>query len=414
IVSAYDSEVMHRSAEELGARHFVAKPVLPESLRDLVKWLAGDPADAAPAPQQGGETFDLAGMRILLVEDNPINQQLAVELLQSQQAQVHVADNGEAALARIHAHPAGFYSAVLMDLQMPVMDGYEATRLLRLDARHVDLPIIAVSAHAMDDERERCLVLGMNGHISKPFEPELLYATLARLHAGGKATRPGPTTSAPVRSSPAPAAASQASALPAITGLDLERGLRYADGRAELYRQMLARFALDHADFAPRAHALLAASQWAVLAREAHTLKGLAAGLGCGALATEAADLERATTAADGERARTRLARLEDVLEPLLSGLRDHFHPPGADSGAPRADAAPPAGALPDWLPRLRELLEQGDTDARELWSRHRDEIARWLPFQTAQRIALALDNFEFDAALSHLDDDAERSGVKQ
>ena len=400
IVSAYDSEVMHRSAEELGARHFVAKPVLPESLRDLVKWLAGDPADEAPAAQRTGESFDLAGMRILLVEDNPINQQLAVELMQSQNAQVHVADNGEAALARIHAHPPGFYAAVLMDLQMPVMDGYEATRLLRLDARHIDLPIIAVSAHAMDDERERCLVLGMNGHISKPFEPELLYATLARLHAAGKAARPGPTTSAPVRGSAAPAPASQASALPAITGLDVERGLRYADGRAELYRQMLARFALDYADFAPRTRSLLASSQWTVLAREAHTLKGLAAGLGCAVLAAEATELERAATAPDSDRARARLARLESVLEPLLRGLRDHFDRPSGDTGAYRADAGPPAGTPPDWLPRLRELLEQGDVDARELWETHRDEVAHWLPFQTAQRIALALDNFEFDAAL--------------
>ncbi|MEO7150089.1 MAG: response regulator [Burkholderiaceae bacterium] len=414
IVSAYDSEVMHRSAEELGARHFVAKPVLPESLRDLVRWLAGDGTDEAPTSQGTGETFDLAGMRILLVEDNPINQQLAVELLQGQNAQVHVADNGEAAIARIHAHPSGFYTAVLMDLQMPVMDGYEATRLLRLDARHVDLPIIAVSAHAMDDERERCLVLGMNGHISKPFEPELLYSTLARLHAAGRAARPGPTTSAPVRGSAALPPAPPALALPAITGLDPERGLRFADGRVELYRQMLERFARDHADFTSRAQALHASGQWPVLAREAHTLKGLAAGLGCGALAAEAAELERTATARDSDDARSRLARLADVLEPLRRALHDYFVRPVDAAGAASADTAAPGGAPPRWLPRLRDLLEQGDTDARELWSAHRDEAAQWLPAQTVQRVERALDNFEFDVALNHLNDDMRRTQVEQ
>ena len=92
---------------------------------------------------------------------------------------VTVANNGQEAIECIHAHRPTYFSVVLMDLQMPVMDGYEATRLLRLDSRYVKLPIIAMTAHAMADERERCLVLGMNGHVSKPIEPELLYATLA-------------------------------------------------------------------------------------------------------------------------------------------------------------------------------------------------------------------------------------------
>ena len=119
---------------------------------------------------------------MLLVEDNPINQQLAVELMESRRVKVDVANNGQEAIERINAHRPTYYSVVLMDLQMPVMDGYEATRLLRLDSRYVKLPIVAMTAHAMADERERCLVLGMNGHVSKPIDPEMLYATLAEFN----------------------------------------------------------------------------------------------------------------------------------------------------------------------------------------------------------------------------------------
>ena len=183
---------MHNTAEELGARHFLPKPVLPESLRDLVRWLAGDETAFAPFEQKAAATADLAGLRVLLVEDNPINQQLAVELMESRRVNVDVANNGQEAIERINAHAPTYFSVVLMDLQMPVMDGYEATRLLRLDSRYVKLPIVAMTAHAMADERERCLVLGMNGHVSKPIDPEMLYATLAeyKVHARRRAPRP--------------------------------------------------------------------------------------------------------------------------------------------------------------------------------------------------------------------------------
>ena len=102
-----------------------------------------------------------------------------------------IANNGQEAIERINFHSPTSYSVVFMDLQMPVMDGYEATRLLRLDSRYVNLPIVAMTAHAMADERERCQVLGMNGHVSKPIDPEMFYAMLARFSTPGAAARPG-------------------------------------------------------------------------------------------------------------------------------------------------------------------------------------------------------------------------------
>jgi two-component system, sensor histidine kinase and response regulator len=410
IVSAYDSESMHSKAEELGGRHFLPKPVLPESLRDLFKWLAGNEAANGPFEQQPPTTADLGGLRVLLVEDNPINQQLAVELLESRRVNVDVANNGQEAIERIYAHPPAYYSVVLMDLQMPVMDGYEATRLLRLDSRYVNLPIVAMTAHAMADERERCQVLGMNGHVSKPIDPQMLYATLMGFTPPGAAPRPGPTTSQGMRA--APMAGTDDPDLPEIVGLDMHAGLRHAGGKVSFYSQLLQRFARDFAGFATTVESMLVAGHWADAAREVHTFKGLAGSLGANEVQLWAAALENAARAHDIAAARSNLARTGECLAPLLSALRVHFGlEDSADlrSGGIHATNAAPAGADPaaaapsDWLARFRGLLQEGDVEAKELWESRQEEIAARLPFHVVQRISLALNDFEFDTALSLL-----------
>jgi CheY-like chemotaxis protein len=409
IVSAYDSEIMHRKAEDLGARHFLPKPVLPESLRELVRWLAGGDAAARPFEQRTETTADLAGLCVLLVEDNPINQQLAVELLQSRRVHVDVANNGQQAIERINGHPPSYYSVVLMDLQMPVMDGYEATRLLRLDSRYVNLPIVAMTAHAMADERARCQVLGMNGHVSKPIEPELLFATLAGFSSSAAGPRPGPTTSP--GSHAAPAAGTDVSELPAAAGLDLHAGLHHAGGRIALFSRLLRQFARDYAEFGASVESLLSAQRWEDAAREAHTLKGLAATLGASEVGPRAAALENAARAHDLALARSHLARAGECLEPLVAALRAHFaleDRAGTRSGAIRATNTAPA-AVPaeaeDWLARFRDLLQAGDIEAKALWESRQDAIPARLPDHVVQRISLALDNFDFDAVLALLAD---------
>ena len=336
IVSAYDSEIMHSKADELGARHFLPKPVLPESLRDLVRWLAGKDAAYAPSARPAAPIDDLADLQVLVVEDNAINQQLAVELLESRRVKVDVANNGQEAIERIHAHPPTHYSVVLMDLQMPVMDGYEATRLLRMDSRYVNLPIVAMTAHAMADERARCQVLGMNGHISKPIDPEVLYAALAGFHHAGAAPRPGPTTSPAARA--APAAGTDEPSLPEIAGLDVHAGLHHAGGKAAFYSQLLRRFAHDYADFTEPFESVLAAGHWEDATRQAHTLKGLAASLGADEVRSRAAALENAARVHDVAAVRSNLAGTGACLAPLVAALRAHFAIEDARAPALRRD----------------------------------------------------------------------------
>jgi CheY-like chemotaxis protein/HPt (histidine-containing phosphotransfer) domain-containing protein len=398
VVSAYDSEMMHRIAGGLGVRHFVPKPVLPQSLRTLVRWLGGDESPATDGERQASASVDLAGLRVLLVEDNAMNRQLAVELLRDKQVEVHVAHNGQEAIERINDHGGGYYAVVLMDLQMPVMDGYEATRLLRLDPRFVDLPIVALSAHAMADERERCQVLGMNGHLSKPIEPDALYAALAAFRAAPAAERPGPTTVSPYAAGLAPPL--DASRLPAVAGLDVAAGLHHADGKLELYVQLLRRFAIEYAAFAETFAALLDAADWPEGILQAHTLKGLAASLGARELRAAATTLERAARQRGPDAARAALRDVDAQLRPLLQGLREQLPAPTPL----RAKFPAPAPAdTATWLPRLRELLAQGDVEALELWEARQVELAELLPDQTLQRVSRALERFEFDVAAEAL-----------
>ncbi len=321
VVSAYDSEIIHSRAEELGARHFLPKPVLPESLRELVRGLVGG---EATSPAESGEAaIDLAGMRVLVVEDNPINQQLAAELLQSRGVAVDVAGNGQEAIDRIIAQPPDHYGVVLMDLQMPVLDGYDATRLLRLDARYLNLPIVAMTAHALAEERERCQVLGMNGHISKPIDPDVLYATLAGFREGSDVSRPGPVTHA--AASAAATLSVHEAALPHIAGLDTDAGLRHAGGRPAFYVHLLQRFARDYAGFAADVDSMLASSRWDDAERQAHTLKGLAGSLGATDVKPRAAALESAARARDMAEAQAALASIGASLAPLVAAVDAHY-----------------------------------------------------------------------------------------
>ncbi len=418
VVSAYDSEVMHAAAKELDANYFLPKPVLPESLRHLFGWLAGG-RDQVQEPAAGeAAASDLAGMRVLLVEDNPINQQVAAELMQGRGLEVELADDGEQAVQKVLAHPAGHYDLVLMDLQMPVMDGYEATRRPRLDQRYFDLPIVAMTAHAMAEERRRCQVLGMNGVVTKPIEPELLYATLARFAtvapAGTSVAPPGAARA--IDPSPPPAMTPPA-ALPVIAGLDTTTGLRRVGGKLAFYRQMLARFAREQGSFESRFAQAVSSGDWHAALREAHTLKGLAGSMGATEVQARAEALEKAARDKSAQGVTGPLAEVVACLVPLVRALEAQVTPESLQ-GAAAATRTPPAGVSPaageaapqasvDWAARFRRLLSEGDLEAKELWDVRRAELSSGLSPQTLARISLALENYEFDSVVALLREEA-------
>ncbi len=180
IVSAHDMAGLQHMAEGLGVQRVLTKPVLPEHIRSIFKNRQPAPVPTPAASPTSDDTARLAGMRVLLVEDNMVNQLLARKLLEAKKIQVDVAADGQQALDKLHAHAPDHYHLVLMDMQMPVMDGYTATQRLRTQPQFEQLPIVALTAHAMVEEAERCKALGMNEHLSKPIHPEKLYQMLLR------------------------------------------------------------------------------------------------------------------------------------------------------------------------------------------------------------------------------------------
>ncbi|MFM8330507.1 MAG: PAS domain S-box protein [Candidatus Methylumidiphilus sp.] len=303
------------------------------------------PLPPASGPDAGGGLAALRGARVLLAEDNELNQEVAAELLRGVGIDVDIADNGQAALEKLRARP---YDLVLMDMQMPVMDGLSATRAIRQDRRLQALPIVAMTANAMACDREQCLAAGMDDHIAKPIEPKRLYAVLARWLQGLP-------PAAPPLAAHAPFPSGQFGDIP---GLAVARGLANMNGKTALYAKILRQFTAHHADAAARIRADLDSSDDASAQRRAHTLKGIcgtigAAGLQALAFAVEQAILDNAP--------RGRLAALLQDLAVELDSLTGHID---ACLGA----AAPPAPhtAAPGLAARMAALLADGDPAATD------------------------------------------------
>ncbi len=395
VVSAYDSEIMHEAADRLGAQHFLPKPVLPQALRNLLNTLTGNSVDEHSGSYDSGVNANLSGMRVLLVEDNLINQQLAVELMESRGIEVMVANNGQEALDRLAAVAPDHYHAVFMDLQMPVMDGYEATSRLRADKRYYELPIIAMTAHAMVEERERCKALGMQDHVSKPIEPDTLYAVLARFYVAGPQAHAA--SSVPVSSAAKPASKALM-ALPQIDGLDTATGLRRAGGKQELYIWLLKSFVADYADTPAQIESAMDEEHWEDAERLAHTVKGLLGSMGANEAQQRAETLELALK--DRQAAwQDALAALLVVLGPLLSALREHL--PEAIEEENSSEQPMSGAELPSWWNEFETLLDEGNFKAAGLWESGKSELTGLFPGQTIRRISTALENFDFDGAKS-------------
>jgi two-component system sensor histidine kinase/response regulator len=306
-------------AERLHLDGFLVKPVTRSMLVDALVSAFADPSDQVAAVASATtEGVVLTGLRVLLVEDNDINQQIAVELLEGVGAHVDVASNGRVAVDLLLGGPMPpAYDVVLMDLQMPVMDGHQATAKIRSDPRFTALPIYAMTAHATLEEREFCLTNGMNGHIAKPIDPALLFDTLSKIACqasdmviADSGAPPEASVEAPVELSP-------------VDGLDTADGLRRVGGNTKLYVKLLRQFASQQAGATEQLRAALASNDVESAIRLSHTLKGVAGNLGAGEVQNAAAVLETMLRNGSPENlTRQSLEQLAEILDPLLARIR--------------------------------------------------------------------------------------------
>ncbi len=416
IVTAYGREEVVRGAQEAGIDYLILKPVSASVLFDTMMRVLGHHAIAAPAaspPERRTAALHaldpLRGARILLVEDNDLNQQVASEMLRDAGFGVDIAANGQLAIAMVQtaaqAQPGELpaYDLVLMDMQMPVMDGVTATRLLRADQRHDAMPILAMTANAMQIDRQRCLDAGMQGFVTKPIDPDALWRALAqwirpRDGLGTPASRQAPRPAAPGETLEGPVLPQD------IEGLDTALGLRRVMGKRTLYLSLLAKFANGQRHVAAEIGRALAQQDVATAERLAHTLKGVAGNIGATALQQQAARLEDAIRGEAGlAQIEHALAQTAPLLDAIVQGLARALA--DADAAPPSATVAMPAEYTAEaqaMLRQLEALLADDDADALDLLARHAGPLRRWLG-PAFDHVQGAASSFDFEGALSAL-----------
>jgi signal transduction histidine kinase/DNA-binding response OmpR family regulator/HPt (histidine-containing phosphotransfer) domain-containing protein len=426
IATAYGREEVMQRSEKAGVDGFLLKPVGQSVLFDAIMVAFGKEALAGEAVGRvmGSDEEELRkirGARVLLAEDNEINQQVAKEILEQAGLVVSIANNGQEALNLVRANA---FDAVLMDVQMPMMDGYTATRKIRELEAHgskqeagnipvsaASLPIIAMTAHAMSGDHEKSIAAGMNDHITKPIDPVKLFHTLA------KWIGPRDTVQKPAEASPAPTAPQAKEPAPSeqilpdeLSEFDLAEGLQRLMGNRALYRKLLVNFATQYIQAAANIRSALDASDFEQAHGLVHAIKGVAGNLAAKDLQQQSVALEKLVKHADAgsppsaDELNSAFEAFQESLGRTISAAASLM--PAATEPAAPANAT--AGSIPPALEkeaatRLREAAELGDVSGlAAICSELTAKSEVFAPY--AARVARLAADFDFDGILKLVD----------
>ena len=395
MVTAFHREALLEAARqrELPLDGVLNKPVSASTLLDQISFVFGGVTGQSRKTQRQSSYRDderaLRGAWLLLVEDNEVNQEVAQHILNDAGIRVDIASNGAIALAKIEENA---YDGVLMDCQMPVMDGYQATRKLRQDPRYSDLPVIAMTANAMVGDKEKCLDAGMNDFIAKPIDVAQLFGTLARWIAPA-----APQEMTVVVAQPE-------AELPVIAGLKMAEAMRRVGGNATLMRKLLDRFVETQFDAMQRIVAAIENNQLETAIREAHTLKGLAGNIGAGGLADSAARVEHLLSLGSHDGLPQALAActlaLDELVPKIVLAMQSRGNVPEPGN---TVVAAVDRAHLEAGLRELSQLLQQDDAQA----VKHLDGIGPVLvaagQAEHARQLKRMLGQYDFEGALAQL-----------
>ena len=372
LISAYAGKEEEARCADLGVNVFLPKPITASSFFDAIMEAEGTGARVVRRHHAAPLTREYRGVKALLAEDNEANQMVATELLALLGIDLDIANNGREAVEMAHAKPDA-YVCILMDMQMPEMDGLEATRAIRADAACRDLPIIAMTANAMKKDLDACLAAGMNDHVTKPIDRAVLAATLRRWLPASSRLAPGDSATESASPTEVLSPTDVPSPIPELEGLNLTGAVTRLGIGFDALRRLLVRFADGQARTVTELGAAVEGGDTTAAARHAHAIAGAAGNLGADDLREAAKALEMAARAG-----RTDLANLGRRVQALaatvfrsIETLRAPGHAPGggAPAGLAPADAAPPAapshpGAIRAALLALREALAASDPDA--------------------------------------------------
>jgi PAS domain S-box-containing protein len=414
LVTAYGREEVMLQTEEVGLEGSLLKPINPSILFDTIMQVFGEAVPeisrvAQRKEQEAKAWGNIQGAHVLLVEDNEINQQVAMEILQGAGLKVTIANNGQEG---VDAARENQYDVILMDIQMPVMDGYTATREIRKDERFKELPIIAMTAHAMSGDEDKSLEAGMNGHVAKPIDPDKLFSTLQRWIKPSKRGDHVQQQEVSVERPESDAALPAEDELPEyLPGFDLSDGLKRLQGNKRLYRKLLFNFATGYNQVANEIREVLDAEDLEGAHSLVHNLKGLAGNLAATKLQAATVNLEKLvkgvqkkTTSA--KELNLKFSELENALNQALKSVQSLGASAEESIEKPSAEALTdiPAELSQDIAKRIRDAAEMGDVStlnaiAEEIKT-HSDSCV-----PLSKRIVKMAEDFEFDGILKLADD---------
>jgi two-component system, sensor histidine kinase and response regulator len=396
MVTANGRDEAYIEAERVGMNGFLLKPVYASVMYNTLLDIVGIGAISGPHTVQDEDRQPdlaiLAGSHILLVDDNSFNQEVAAEFLRSAGMAATIVSNGREC---IEALDKNAYDLVLMDIQMPEMDGLEATRRIRKDERFKDLPILAMTAHAMTGDREKSLAAGMNDHITKPIDQLELYQCLIKwLSSRQPGGRPAP------REEPGSFSAYNI-VLPPLSGIDQVGALKALDNNTRLFAKMLYDFKKRYSPLPASLRELSTAGNWKEIEKKAHTVKGIAGYIGSSSLMKAAHSLEDALNNDRIEEGRDFLAAFVDVLEHILASLQKL---PAITEVIPVREVPGSAGAADkDEVAGLIQVLigqlKRGEATAEEQFATIRNILEGCGFDEQLQGIAALIDDIEYDQA---------------
>jgi signal transduction histidine kinase/CheY-like chemotaxis protein len=428
MVTAYGRDNAFASARERGVplKAVLTKPVTPSGLLEAIGQALGQGPPVATSQvrrqdQSAEARRKLAGARLLLVEDNALNQELAQEILRQAGIEVVVAGDGQQALDRLASD--GPFDGVLMDCEMPVMDGYTATARIRANPALAGLPVLAMTANTMVGDRERVIAIGMNDHIAKPLDIDEMFNVIGRWvtpAAGRQVTgdlpAPPEADTAPDRSmaksrpeTVKPQAAEVSPELTALRGIDAAAGQARALGRPDLYLRLLRLFLQSGQAFEAQFRAAWTAGEAGSARRLAHTLRGAAGNIEAPDVRQTASLLEQACLLEPAQPAEVgaRLTATLEALQPVIDGLADALDAlearlaaaVAATAPAPAEDLAAADSPAPQMLRKLQDDLEAGQGDALQTLARIRPLFAASPLAPRLAPIAAAIEGYDFEQA---------------
>jgi signal transduction histidine kinase/DNA-binding response OmpR family regulator/HPt (histidine-containing phosphotransfer) domain-containing protein len=413
MVTAYGREEILKEAALAGLEDVLIKPVSASTIFDTMVQVLGGKRDenqdedqqATPLAQ---DLNTIKGSSILLVEDNEFNQQIAAELLADAGFKVDIAADGRISIEMLNK---GLYDIVLMDMQMPVMDGVTATIEIRKDDRFKVLPILAMTANVMEADVERCRVAGMQDHIGKPIDPDELFGKLLKWVKPRQSEEVQEAAAPPAKEAeqerPKPVTQAQQGDPPEIPGLDTKLGLKRVMGKKAFYVDMLKKYIENQGQAPAQIRQSLNADDYATAERQAHTAKGVSGNIGATELQGMAAALEKAIREKSSrEEIGALLATFGAAHGELIAGLTEAFPSAVAiEETAAAVDEAKAAAVCE----KMMELLANDDSEATDFLAAEKDALRQIMGKDHFAPFAQAIGQYDFSQALELLNAQVEK-----